>query len=83
MTFSNITDKVLGAMIQKLLQATLQPLFHYVDINILLNSFSSTYIGAEITFSVISSQLSHFILYLIMHGTILEVHFLLTVCATT
>jgi hypothetical protein len=40
-------------MIRKLLPAMLQPLFHY-DLNILLNSFLSTYIGAKISFSVIS-----------------------------
>ena len=61
----------------------LQPLFHYLDQNILLHWFLSTYIGAEISFSVISLQFLQFILYLILHGTILEVHFSLTVCATT
>lgn len=78
MTFSNITDQVLGAMIRKLLPKMLQPLFHYLDLNILLNSFLSTYIGAEISFSVISWQFLEFILYLIIHGTILEVHFSLS-----
>jgi len=54
MTFSNITYQVLVAMIQKLLPKMLQPLFHYLDLNILLNSFLRTYSGAEISFSVIS-----------------------------
>jgi hypothetical protein len=54
MTFINIMDQVLGARIRKLLPAMLQPLFHYVDLNILLNSFLSTYTGAEISFYVIS-----------------------------
>jgi hypothetical protein len=54
MTFSNISDQVLGAMIQKLLPAMLQTLFHYVALSILLDSFLSMYIGAEISFSVIS-----------------------------
>jgi len=54
MTFSNITNQVLGAMIRKLLPAMLQTFFHYVDLNILLNLFLSTYIGAEISISVYS-----------------------------
>jgi hypothetical protein len=54
MTFGNITEKMLGAMIHKLLPVKLQHFFHYVDLNILLNSFLSTYIGAEISISVIS-----------------------------
>ena len=47
MTFSNITNQASDAMIWKLLAAMLQPLFHYVDLNVLLNSFLSTYIGVE------------------------------------